>query len=273
MRFLYDAPAILHKDALIIGDTHFGMEIKLRRRGIYADNFSEQMFERIKKLLQKTKAKKLILLGDVKEEITVLDRRAAEMISKLSMLAQVIIVKGNHDGGIEPTCGRQWTSCRSNLYHPSCLLATRRFQTAKQSGIDQAEADVIGAEGFVYEGVALVHGHSWPEKELMKCKTIICTHQHPSISFIDRMGKRHSEPAWIIAPADGKNISRQYDKYTSKIKLILMPAFNPLVGSALNLYSNRHLGPLLNKKLFKVDDALVFQLNGNSLGKLKNIKM
>lgn len=237
MQFLYHAPAILHKDALIIGDTHFGMEDKLRYKGIHNENFTEQIFEKIKKLLQETKAKKLILLGDVKENITTLDKRTADTITKLKMLTEVIIVKGNHDGGIEET-----------------------------------NANVIGAEGFVYEGIGLLHGHSWPGKELMKCKTIVCAHQHPVISFVDKSGKRHNEAVWVVAKGNKKNILEHYEEFNEKIELILIPAYNPLVGSALNFYSNKHLGPLLNNKLFKLDDALVFRLDGNSLGKLKKLK-
>ena len=47
---------------------------------------------------------------------------------------QKIIVKGNHDGGIEQFIN----------------------------------AEIIPAEGFVYEKLGLLHGHSWPKSELME---------------------------------------------------------------------------------------------------------
>ena len=73
MRFLYNSPAIFHKGALIIGDTHFGIEERLRKQGIHYANISEQILEKILLLIKRTKAKKLIMLGDVKENITSVD--------------------------------------------------------------------------------------------------------------------------------------------------------------------------------------------------------
>ncbi len=236
MKFLYDAPAILHKGALIVGDTHFGMEDKLRRKGVHAGDFSQSVLSRLEKLIEKTKAKKLILLGDVKENITIVDNITMRIMQRLRRLTEVIIVRGNHDGGIEET-----------------------------------GAGVMPAEGFVYEKMGLTHGHSWPAKELMQCEYLVCGHQHPMVGFRDSMGKYHSEPVWAIAEADDVKMAEHYDKFNSKLKLVMMPAFNPLVGSAINSPSEKQLGPLLNNKLFKLERALLFRLDGTSLGELKTI--
>ncbi len=233
MKFLYDAPGILHKEALIIGDTHFGMERKLRAKGIYDEQFTERLFSRLKELILKYKAKKVIFLGDVKEEIMMLDNKTADTLSKLSLLCEIIIVRGNHDGGIE-NCG--------------C-------------------AKIIPSEGFVYDKLGLAHGHSWPAKELMECEYIILGHQHPMFMKKDSMGKIHSEPVWVISEPDEKNILKHYKKFNKKIKLILLPAFNPLVGSTINKTENVQFGPLLNNKLFKLNSALLLRLNGTQLGR------
>ncbi len=238
MKFLYNAPAILHKGAIIVGDTHFGMEGKLRRRGIFDNQFSLRLFERLKALINDHKAKRLVLLGDVKEDITMLDPTTRSILSKLSMLAQITIVRGNHDGGIE-----------------------------KEGG-----ARIIDSGGFVYEGLALAHGHSWPADELMKCKYLICGHQHPMITMSDTLGARHSEPVWLVADCDEKKLLERYPHANRKLKLVLMPAYNPMVGSMINHVEKTHLGPVLNNNLFKLDDALVFRLDGSSLGKLGRIE-
>jgi len=238
MKFLYNAPAILHKGAVIVGDTHFGMEGKLRRRGIFDNQFSLRLFERLKALINDHKAKKLILLGDVKEDITMLDPTTRSILSKLSLLAQITIVRGNHDGGIE-----------------------------KEGG-----ARMIDAGGFVYEGLALSHGHSWPADELMECKYLVCGHQHPMITMSDTLGSRHSEPVWLVADCDEKKLLERYPHANKNLKLVLMPAYNPMVGSMINHVEKTHLGPVLNNNLFKLDDALVFRLDGSSLGKLGRIE-
>ena len=236
MKFLYNAPAVLHKGALIVGDTHFGMERKLRQRGIHDEQFSLKLFFRLKELVTRHKAKKVIFLGDVKEDITMLDEKTGDVLSRLSLLCEIIIVRGNHDGGIE-RCG--------------C-------------------AKIIPSEGFVYEGLGLAHGHSWPGKDLMECDYLVMGHQHPMLTTKDRLGKRHMEPVWVVAPPDKEKISTHYKTFNKKIRLILMPAFNPLVGSSIDVTAEKRLGPLLNNKLFKLNSALILRLDGTRLGKLEN---
>ncbi|MBI5227638.1 metallophosphoesterase family protein [Candidatus Micrarchaeota archaeon] len=239
MKFLYNAPAIIHKGALIVGDTHFGMENKLRKKGIFDEQFSMRLFYKLEELIKKNKIKKLIFLGDVKEEIQFMDQQVAGILERLSKLCEIIIVRGNHDGGIEK--------------------------------INNSKIKVAPAEGIVYEKLALVHGHSWPSEELMKCKYLVAAHQHPCVMITDAFGKKHLESVWLILNADDKKLSEKYKSANKKIKLILMPAFNPLVGSAVNLEKNAMLGPLVNNKLFKLDHALVFQLNGTCLGNLRRL--
>jgi putative SbcD/Mre11-related phosphoesterase len=236
MRFIYNAPAILYRKALIIGDTHFGMEDKLRQEGIFDERFSERIFERVKGLLEETKAERLIILGDVKEKITILDQRTADILAKLSLLCELIIVRGNHDGGIEGCGGR-----------------------------------IIPSEGFAYGKLGLVHGHGWPSEECMRQDYLVCAHQHPQLAIVDRSGRRHSEPVWLVAGADTGNIATHYKRFNKKIKLVLMPAFNPLVGSAFTA-AGGHLGPLLSNNLFKINAAKVYRLDGTLLGELKDIK-
>ena len=237
MRFLYNAPALLHKGAIIVGDTHFGMEERLRRKGIFDERFSERLGERLRELVLEHKAGRVIFLGDVKEDITMLDRRTEEVLSRLSMVCKITVVRGNHDGGIE------------------------RF----------GRAEVLPSEGMVYEGLGLLHGHSWPAEGLMRCEYLVMGHQHPMIALSDAFGRIRREAAWIIAPLEPGKAAERYKAFNRDIKLILMPAFNPLVGSTINSDEKERLGPLLNNKLFKLDDALVFRLDGTCLGKFSDL--
>ena len=240
MKFLYNAPAVLHSKALIIGDTHFGMEEKLERQGIYDSTLSERIFERIKRLLDETKAERLIICGDVKENILELDRKTYLIMEKLAGITDVTVVKGNHDGGIEK--------------------------------ISLLGINIVPAEGFVYKKIGILHGHSWPGKKLMECKYIVSAHQHPQIVLTDKLGKVHREAVWVVADPDEKKIKESYEKFNKKIKLVLLPAFNELVGSVINVEKKKQLGPILNNKLFKLNDALVVRLDGSLVGKLNSIK-
>jgi hypothetical protein len=236
MKFIYDAPALFHKKALIVGDTHFGMEDVLRKKGIHAGDFSERLGDKLESLIKKLKPERLILLGDVKEEITFVDKFTMRILTRLSALCKVEIARGNHDGGLD---------LLDLTIHPS--------------------------EGFVFGKLGLAHGHSWPGAELMQCEYLVLGHQHPLFGWRDRSGKYHSEPVFAIAPPVAEAIKEHYPQFNQDIKLILLPAFNPLVGSPINSHKNRRLGPVLNKKLFKLDHALLYRLDGLPLGELKNI--
>jgi putative SbcD/Mre11-related phosphoesterase len=240
MKFLYNASAVLHGDALIIGDTHFGMEERLREEGIYDENLSERIFEKLEKLLKKTKAGKLIIAGDVKDNILETSLKTAEILKKISKMVELTVVKGNHDGGIEK--------------------------------LSIMGINVVGPGGMVYKNIGIVHGHSWPDEKVMQCTYLISAHQHPQISMRDKSGKIHKEPVWLVVEPDAGKISRHYENFNEKIKLVLMPAFNPLVGSTINRPKEKQLGPVLNNNLFKLNDALVFRLDGSLMGKLKNVE-
>ncbi|MGV8085398.1 MAG: metallophosphoesterase family protein [Candidatus Bilamarchaeum sp.] len=236
MKFIYNAPAILHKDALIIGDTHFGMENKLRERGVYDRAFTMRLVESIVELIKEHKAKKLILLGDVKENILTLDLQTKHALEKLSKHAQITVIRGNHDGGIESS---------------NCI-------------------EVVPSDGLAYHDLGLIHGHSWPKEEVMECSYLVMGHQHPLISIKDSLGKSHVEPAWIMADIDVENTKKHYKKFNKKMKLILMPAYNPLLGTTIKFTKNDQLGPILNNKLFKLEETKVIRLNGTNLGTIRN---
>ncbi len=238
MKFLYNSPAILHKSALIIGDTHFGIEEKLKRKGMFVSGISEELAKKIKKLLRITKARKLVILGDVKDKIGICDNITKKIFADLRKLKiEIVIVRGNHDGGIE-----------------------------------ELNLKTISGKGFIYEGLALVHGHSWPSGECMNARYLISAHQHPMLERTDSTGKVYSAPVVVTMPADEKNILKFYKRFNRKIKLILLPAFNSLVGTKLKRDSDMHFGPLLKNKLFKYNDAKIYSLSGVYLGKMQGLK-
>ena len=234
MYFLYNEPAMFHKGALIIGDTHFGIEERLTKDGIYQKNITEMMFEKVVELITQTNAKKLIILGDVKENILTLDEKTKTVLERLSELVEVIIVKGNHDGGIE-----QVKSIRVEPSH-----------------------------GFVYEGLGLVHGHAFPDEKIMQCDYLISAHQHIQYDFFDKNKKQHTEKIWAILSPSSNEIKKHYKKFNKKIKLILMPPFNFLVGRSITKSQKESLGPLFNNKLFKLDHEIIYRLDGICVGKI-----
>jgi len=125
---------------------------------------------------------------------------------------------------------------------------------------------------MLFHGLALAHGHSWPDDELMGADFLVTGHQHPMVAISDARGRAHREPAWLIADCDEEALLERYPRANKEIKLILMPAFNPIVGNPIDIDAGKYLGPLLNNNLFKLSSALVFRLDGTCLGNLKNLK-
>ena len=234
LKFLYKAPALLYKKTIIVGDTHFGMEYKLRRKGIFDNGFSVRLYEHLLSFIKEHKAERVIFLGDVKDEITSMDSITDQILSKLSLQCEVMIVKGNHDGDIEKSLDKK-----------ICVKP---------------------AEGMVFGNLGLMHGHSWPSEELLQCNYLVMGHQHPMVELTDAFGKVHRETVWVVAEPNPEAITKKYKKFNKKIKLILMPAFNPLVGKSVNTSENKHLGPLLNNNLFKLESALFYRLDGTPIG-------
>ena len=229
LKFIYKKPAIKYKDALIIGDTHFGIETRLKTKGIYSENITERIVEEIVTLIKETKAKKLIIAGDVKDRIGVMDDYTIWALEEISKKAEITIVKGNHDGGIN-------------------------FKGVK----------IVGSEGYLYGDISICHGHAWPNKKLFNARYLLNAHQHPVLAIKDKGGKKHKERVWLVCPPNNKEIKKRYPIFNKNIKLIIMPAFNPIVGSEI---TNESLGPLLNNKLFKLISSNIYKLNGLFLGK------
>ncbi len=140
----------------------------------------------------------------------------------------IIVVKGNHDGDIEKILN----------------------------------AEIYDSRGLKLGDYGFIHGHAWPSEEVMKAKYVLMGHIHPEIKLEDSQGNEHRYPCFLI----GKLTQKGKEKYNSDAKVIILPAFNPLVGSAMI----DDMGPLLKNGI--VGEFEVYLLNGTYLGKLEDIR-
>ncbi len=142
--------------------------------------------------------------------------------------AHIIVVKGNHDGDLEKVL-------HTEIHHSHGLK--------------------LGDFGFI-------HGHAWPSNDVMKAKYVLMGHIHPEIKLEDSQGNEHRYPCFLI----GKLTKMGRERYNADSKIIILPAFNPLVGSAMI----DDMGPLLKNEI--IGDFEVYLLNGTYLGKLEDIR-
>ncbi len=245
IKFLTEPAILLEPDKiLVIADLHIGIEHDIFKSGITIPSQIEKIQSRIEKLIKETKAKHLILLGDIKHQVPGVSwqeqREIPELLENLSKKVKISIVKGNHDGDIE------------KIVH----------------GID-----IYDPSGFKIKDFGFVHGQAWPDISLLDCKTIITAHIHPAIEFWSS-GFRAIEPCWIHCQIDEKKIKKRYNLSSNLEKAIIMPAFNHLIGGmALNSEKFEPMGPLLTNKVMMWENSDIYLLDGTYLGKLTNLKI
>lgn len=227
VKFLAGKEAAVHGSAVLVSDLHLGMESSLFERGIRGPEISKGLVEKTLGVLRETGKKKLIIVGDVKERVVGVPREAKEYLEVVQGHAEIIVVKGNHDGGIERVRG----------------------------------VETVGAEGFVYQRLGIFHGHAWPAEEVMGCRNVLMGHNHPHIKL---QGEWVS--AWVEMKPEKERIAERYPKYNRGMRMLLMPSFNPLLGT--DVARTEGLGPALKNKLFKINTAIVYTLGGTKIGKL-----
>lgn len=223
--------------AVVVGDLHVGLESGLREMGVNIPSQTERMRERLLKLLEETKAARLIVIGDLKHKVPY---STQQEISELPWFfrgfpARVELVRGNHDVGL------------------AGLL------------------DVVTHEagGIRVGDVGLLHGHEWPTDEVMEARILVTCHNHPAVMLVDELGHRHKEACWVRTRFMGR---AHYA--TVPDELIVMPAFNELTGgTAFNAPEGRKLlGPFFGQGMVDLDGARIYTVDGVDLGTVAGLR-
>ncbi|MBU5690030.1 MAG: metallophosphoesterase [Candidatus Aenigmatarchaeota archaeon] len=233
--------------SIVIADLHIGIEYELAKNGIKIPKQTNLMIKKIKSVIEKTKTKKLIILGDIKHQVPGINffeqKEIPEFFEQLKSFCSIKICLGNHDTFIKELI---------------------------PEGIE-----IYDSKGFVLNGYGFFHGHAWPDKKLLKCKWIITSHIHPTLLFTDKFGHRIIEPVWIKCLIDKRKIKEKYGidkKYETK--MIILPAFNKILsGSNINVLNIKYdfIEPLMIDMINK-DRCELYLLDGTFIGKLSDMK-
>jgi uncharacterized protein len=237
----HEAALLIGKnDILVVADLHIGIEQELFEHGVRVPSQTETMIQRLIRLIEKYNPCNIILLGDVKHNIpssTYEERTDVKhFLEKLKNYGTLHIVPGNHDGNI-----KHFVPSKVQI-HPS--------------------------DGFILDNIGFIHGHRWPDPNVMAAEFIIVGHTHPTIMLTDRLGYKTYESCWLRGKS--KNI-QEIKKYENckKTNIIVLPAFNPICGG-IAVNKEPFIGPFA--KIFDYAHANVYLLDGSLLGKLKDIK-
>jgi hypothetical protein len=170
--FLKNYPVMKLGEYLIAADLHIGITKDIYDSGVVLPRQSIKLAEKINKLKRITRAKKLVLLGDVKHKVlgfSLREKYEIERFFELLNFKDIVIVKGNHDGDIEK------------------MLPNGKNISVRKS--------------FVIDDYFLTHGH---RKIRTKKKVIVIGHNQPHIKFRDEIGAVYIEPVWVRGKLKGK---------------------------------------------------------------------
>ena len=232
--------------AVVIADLHIGMEYEFSIRGANIPSQTASLLKRCRKICREKDAERLIILGDVKH--TIASPRNSEyeiavrnekkdvnfFLGEMTEIAEIIIVRGNHDGGLRGGGGIR----------------------------------VYGSRGFLSGGIGFIHGHSWPSEEVMEAKLIVMGHVHPAVRLRDSFGYSLLKPCWIRAHMKKDELMKKYENANEGAEIIIMPAFNPLCGG-MAVNTEGIMGPM--KKLIDMENANAYLLDGTNMGKVKDL--
>jgi len=247
IRFVTGYPAVFITDEriLAIADVQIGLEHELYEKGVVIHAQVDKFLKTLNHLIRVTKARKLVIVGDLKHMVPGIslreDRELLRFFKPLTKKVKVILVKGNHDTGL--------------------------------TGLLPEEIEVHDGRGVKIGRYGFFHGHAWPAREIVDCDHLIMGHLQPGVEFTDRIGHRAVEQVWLRGELDKKKVMKHYKaKKTGKMELIIIPAFNKLLGSApVNKMKKKdYRGPFANGAL-DMRKARVYLLDGTFVGVLGKI--
>jgi putative SbcD/Mre11-related phosphoesterase len=245
VHILDDKPAIVIDEkrkgtTLLVADLHMGYLYGQNKKGILIPKPKLPEIELLE-LAKEIKPKRLVILGDFKDEIfgmkNPLVSRIMDFYNEIRQITRLIIVKGNHDGKIEE-------------------MFRSRIQLIPATGFCLTTKDD--------KKIGLWHGHSNPALDVINADITITAHLHPAYSFRDKLRVISTEKVWIKA--------RWLHTTDDKERLhIIMPAFNRYVrGRSVDKDSFNTLLTLKEGIDFK--NAEVFTLQGVLLGTIGDLQ-
>lgn len=228
--------------ALVIADYHAGIEAVLRTEGVEIASGADARRERLCRLLESTDADRLVILGDLVHAIgDPWDTERAEIEQLIDALSvPVTLVKGNHDGEIEP------------------LFAA----------IDH-DVTVSPPAGTVIGDVGFVHGHTWPSSRVLDADIVCLGHEHPVVRLEDSVGGHRIERVWLRGDVDPTPFRDRGIVTDTDAEIVVFPAFNDLSGGTwVNVEGQEFLSPFLPAALANGEAYL---LDGTRLGDYRTV--
>ena len=241
-----EKPAILLNEVkygktLVISDLHLGYVYNQNKKGIIVP-VSKQAEEDLLELVKEYKPRRVIIVGDFKDEIFgsshPLAGRVWNFLQRILKLTRLTLIKGNHDGKIEE-------------------LLPENVEIIASTGMCIKEK-VFG------KTIGLWHGHANPALDVISADITISAHAHPAYTFRDEIGTKITEKVWV------KTKWRHSENNQDRIHIIL-PAFNRYIDG-FSVDSKFFNSIVLMKEGIDFSNAEVFTLDGVLIGTIGHLQ-
>jgi hypothetical protein len=264
-------PAILLQEnsdkALVVSDLHIGWERLLSQRGVHIPSQTPKIKDMLLKLIKETKPTDMIMLGDIKDAITKVSMEEWRDIPKIfeeiqEKVKHIHVILGNHDGNLEPLL-------------PEAV-------------------NIVPSSGTSFGDIGLFHGHAWPAPALLKCRSLVTGHVHPTVVIQDPMGLRITRQVFVKASCNSEQLTKSLLKYlgtksdtnitndltehSNVSHLFIIPSFNQFLGGRpinekrKTKKTDAYIGPILRSGCINIDEAEVYLLDATFLGTVKQLK-
>jgi hypothetical protein len=226
-------------DAIVVADLHLGYEGVMAKRGTLLPKINlKRILETLDKVLQKTKAKRIIVDGDIKNEFSDVDQEEFnELYDFINFMkerkVQTTLIKGNHDNFVE------------------------RYKEPFKLEVFRQEAKLSRYLFF--------HGEELP-KDTKKVKMLIMGHEHPAIGVYNTAGKKEKLSCFL------------FGKYKRVPLLVLPAMNYFAAGTDINFQQKQELlSPVLREinvdKMRAIAIGYGSTIDFGTIGKLRNIKL
>lgn len=223
-------------DALVVSDLHLGYEGHMAKNGVFIPKANlKKIIEDFEKGLRKSKAKNIIVVGDIKNEFSNVEQDEFNELYEIIKFCkkknvELILIKGNHDNFID------------------------RYKEPFKLKTYTGEAQIGGYLFF--------HGDKLPKLVGEKPKMLISGHEHPSIGLVNAAGRNERLRCFLVG------------RYKN-IKLLVLPALSYFAtGSDINLQpESRIMSPVLKRiDIGKVHAIAVGYGSTLDFGTIDNLK-
>jgi len=171
---LIDGLPVIHiksLNALVVADLHLGYEGVMAKKGVLLPKVNlKKIMAALTTALVKTRAKVIIVDGDIKNEFSKVDEEEFNELYDFVAFVRnrgvdLTLIKGNHDNFVE----RYKESFRLRVYKQEARLGDYLF----------------------------FHGEEYPQ-DLKKIKMLIMGHEHPAIGVYNSAGKKEKLGAFLV---------------------------------------------------------------------------